>query len=367
MTLPRPRRWAVPFVAAAVWFAIVPAAPAAASGTCVVAPQAAGAAALVPGAAVGRDAAFNDADPDAATAPLRSIRYPDEAAMWSRLRVDERAVVEAAEVSNDSGAYPFAARARSDRGVSDSIVRLFCGLFDRRPDPFELEYWADRYWNGLPLVTIAEAFTTSAEFIARYGMPDDQALAAVLYRDVLGRAPEPGTLETFAEKIRAGSLRRGDLIVTFTESPEYVAATATATPIKPPLPYPDDVGSGRRILYTDSGQRIWLIDDTGELVKTHQVSGRRGVPGVGRYRVYSKSRHAWAPYDGITMEYMVRFARGEWPYGFHSIPIWPDKRPLQTKEQLGTHRSGGCVRQDFDDAKFVFDWADIGTRVIVIP
>jgi lipoprotein-anchoring transpeptidase ErfK/SrfK len=65
------------------------------------------------------------------------------------------------------------------------------------------------------------------------------------------------------------------------------------------------------------------------------------------------------------MEYMVRFARGEWPYGFHSIPIHPDDTPLQTPAQLGTHRSGGCVRQLWDDAKTVFEWATVGTRVIV--
>jgi lipoprotein-anchoring transpeptidase ErfK/SrfK len=113
------------------------------------------------------------------------------------------------------------------------------------------------------------------------------------------------------------------------------------------------------------GQRVWLIEETGELYNTHQVSGRRGIPSLGRYNIYSMSRYAWAPHDGITMEYMVRFARGEWPYGFHSIPIHPDDTPLQTPAQLGTHRSGGCVRQLWDDAKTVFEWATIGTRVIV--
>ena len=154
------------------------------------------------------------------------------------------------------------------------------------------------------------------------------------------------------------------MIVQFTESGEYVRRTATASPEKPILPYPE-LGSGRRIIYSNQGQRVWLIDATGELHKTHQVSGRRGIPSAGRYRIYSMSRFAWAPYDGITMEYMVRFARGEWPYGFHSIPVWPGDDPLQTPAQLGTHRSGGCVRQLWDDAAAVFDWSTIGTRVIV--
>ena len=172
--------------------------------------------------------------------------------------------------------------------------------------------------------------------------------------------------DPFVEMLRTGDMTRGSLVVAFTDSPEYVATTGTAQPDKPPLPYPA-VGSGRRIIYANREARVWFIEETGELAKTHQVSGRRGVPTPDRYNVYSKSRYAWAPYDGITMEYMVRFAREEWPYGFHSIPINPDNSPLQTKEQLGTLRSGGCVRQDFDDAEFTFGWANVGTRVIMIP
>ncbi|HHC08587.1 MAG TPA: hypothetical protein ENK55_07705 [Actinobacteria bacterium] len=309
-----------------------------------------------------RDAAFDPDDPDAASAPLRSIRYPGEAAIWRGVAAELPETVEPSPRLLGAAA----ARPRPDPAVSDSIVRLFCALFDRRPDDFELTYWVARYRAGLPLVTIAEAFVGADEYLARRGSDAVEDVVAGLYLDALGRTPPPDAVAALARRVRDGETSLGSVIVSFTESPTYVARTATASPRKPPLPYPA-VGSGKRILYSDSEQRVWLVSDTGELVKTHLVSGRRGVPGVGRYRVYSKSRYAWAPYDGITMEYMVRFARGEWPYGFHSIPIYPDRRPLQTKAQLGTHRSGGCVRQDWEDAEFLFRWAEIGTRVIVVP
>jgi hypothetical protein len=263
-------------------------------------------------------------------------------------------------------AFAFTGPERQDRAVSDSIVRLYCGLFDRTPTSFELEYWAGRYWNGLPLVTIAEAFTHATEFVDRFGVLGDAALVNVLYRDVLGRRPGVGGTDPILAKLASGEMHRGEVVVQFTESAEYVRLTGTVPPEKPALPYPD-VGSGRRIVLSESEQRVWLIEGTGELAKTHQVSGRRGVPGVGRYNVYSMSRYAWAPYDDITMEFMVRFARGEWPYGFHSIPVWPDESPLQTPAQLGTHRSGGCIRQLWDDAEAVYEWAEIGDRVILIP
>jgi hypothetical protein len=323
---------------------------------------------LTPRASVGEDPAFNRDDPDAEESPLELIRFPDEVALWQA--VDPTGVSDRYAVGRDLGVTPSAAFAftgpeRGDRGVSDSIVRLYCALFDRAPDPFELEYWSSRYWSGLPLVTIAEAFTHAEEFVERHGFVDPRALVGILYRDVLGRQPGPGT-EPLVDRLISGEWHAGQVIAQVTASGEYVRMTGTTRPVKPTLPYPD-IGSGRRIILSDSGQRVWLVEGTGELAKTHQVSGRRGVPGVGRYNVYSMSRYAWAPYDGITMEFMVRFARGEWPYGFHSIPVWPDEDPLQTPAQLGTHRSGGCVRQLWDDAAAVFEWAEVGDRVIVIP
>jgi len=322
---------------------------------------------LTPGHVPAADPAIVEGDPDAESMPMAAIRFPDEASLWASVGtrgVDLAVAVDSTDAS--IGSLTGLGPERTDREISDSIVRLYCGLLGREPDALEVEYWARRYWNGLPLVTIADAFTTSREFLDRFGDPADEALVTILYRTVLAREPSAGGVEAFVEMLQSGEMTRGSLVVAFTDSPEFVAATGTVEPEKPPLPYPG-VGSGRRVIYANREARVWLVEATGELAKTHQVSGRRGVPNPGRYNVYSKSRYAWAPYDGITMEYMVRFAREEWPYGFHSIPIHSDSSPLQTKEQLGTLRSGGCVRQDFDDAKFTFGWAEVGTRVIMLP
>jgi hypothetical protein len=323
--------------------------------------------ALIPGTMPAPDPAIIEDDPDAESMPMVIPRYPDETGLWadSGTRGTDL-VIAASTVDTPIGTPTGLGPQRADPEISDSIVRLYCGLFGREADGLEVEYWARRYWNGLPLASIAEAFTTSREFIERHGDPSDEALITILYRSILGREPGAGGVEPFLEMLHSAELTRGSLVVAFTDSPEYVAATGTAKPEKPPLPYPA-VGSGRRIIYANREARVWFIEETGELTKTHQVSGRRGVPTPDRYNVYSKSRYAWAPHDDITMEYMVRFAREEWPYGFHSIPINPDNSPLQTKEQLGTLRSGGCVRQDFDDAEFTFEWADVGTRVIMLP
>ncbi len=142
-------------------------------------------------------------------------------------------------------------------------------------------------------------------------------------------------------------------------------------PPAPPPPYPD-VGSGKRIIYSNSQQRIWLIDENERLVDTYLVSGRKGIPLNGTYSVFSKSVQAYAPYGGITMKHMVRFVRpgtfgNKWSYGFHAIPRYPNGRPMQTEDELGTFRSGGCVRQADAKAAWLFEWADLGTTVHAIP
>ena len=132
-------------------------------------------------------------------------------------------------------------------------------------------------------------------------------------------------------------------------------------------PVPANSGSGRRIVYSNSGQRLWLIEADGSVFDSYLVSDRYMVPSPGEYAVFSKSRYAFAGHDGITMDYMVRFARGaRLAIGFHAIPKYGDGRPMQTVEQLGTYRSSGCVRQHRDKALQLYNWAPVGTTVIVL-
>ena len=53
---------------------------------------------------------------------------------------------------------------------------------------------------------------------------------------------------------------------------------------RPFLPYPD-VGHGKRIIYANDEQRVWLVDENNELVDTYLVSGREDVPRPGTYEI----------------------------------------------------------------------------------
>jgi hypothetical protein len=133
-------------------------------------------------------------------------------------------------------------------------------------------------------------------------------------------------------------------------------------------PVPSDSGAGRRIVYSNSDQRVWLVEADGTVSDTYLVSGKQGVPAPGTYEVFSKSEAAFAGHDDITMSHMVRFAHGtNLPIGFHAIPNDGNGRPLQKEEELGEFHSAGCVRQSPGHAAHLFAWADIGTAVVVLP
>ena len=53
--------------------------------------------------------------------------------------------------------------------------------------------------------------------------------------------------------------------------------------------------------------------------------------------------------------------------GFHGIPIHvEDGSAYMTEDELGQRLSGGCQRQANLDADFTWDFADIGTPVVVL-
>jgi lipoprotein-anchoring transpeptidase ErfK/SrfK len=130
---------------------------------------------------------------------------------------------------------------------------------------------------------------------------------------------------------------------------------------------PQGSGTGRRIVFSESQQRVWLVGGDGKVDRTYLVSGSKyDNLDPGSYRVQSKQRHATAFDSSGTMEYFVRFATGfSEPIGFHSVPVDRSGKLEQTKAQLGTPLSAGCVRQWRDDAVALWSFAPVGTKVVV--
>ena len=122
-------------------------------------------------------------------------------------------------------------------------------------------------------------------------------------------------------------------------------------------------------MYERAGQRVWAIDENDDVVRSYLVSGSQFAnerPGV--HTVYSKSEVASGWNLEADLPYMVRYQKTDrGNIGFHEIPIHvADGTTYQTADQLGERLSGGCQRQHPLDALFMWNFADVGTTVVVI-
>jgi lipoprotein-anchoring transpeptidase ErfK/SrfK len=134
-----------------------------------------------------------------------------------------------------------------------------------------------------------------------------------------------------------------------------------------PEALPAGTGNGRRIVFSEEAQRVWLVRENGSVRRTYLVSGSvEDNLDPGRYTVYSRSRWAVGVDDSGVMEFFVRFAHGQHAaIGFHTIPTKLGTA-LQTRAQLGTPQSHGCIRQAKADAVSLWNFAPEGTPVVVI-
>ena len=151
------------------------------------------------------------------------------------------------------------------------------------------------------------------------------------------------------------------------------STTTTTLPPGPDYSLPANSGTGRRVVYSKSLQKVWVVDGNNRLIKEHRISGnlRHCEPYPGEYRVFSRSKYTHSLQNPrIQWMYMVRFAKGcdGGNIGFHEIPTDTSTGyKLQSVSQLGTPLSGGCVRQAVSDAVWMWNWAYVGTKVVVLP
>jgi lipoprotein-anchoring transpeptidase ErfK/SrfK len=147
------------------------------------------------------------------------------------------------------------------------------------------------------------------------------------------------------------------------------AQPASGTETADETALPAGSGTGRRAVFDQSMQRVWIVDASGKVERTYPVSGSdENNLRPGTYHVYSKSRWAVGIDDSGVMQYFVRFAHGTdngASIGFHSIPT-KNGKPLQTVAQLGERLSHGCIRQKTSDAIAMWNFASVGTKVVVV-
>jgi LysM repeat protein len=165
---------------------------------------------------------------------------------------------------------------------------------------------------------------------------------------------------TTAEIVRLNRLGNPNLI--FTGQRLQIAGNGDTAGGEPAQP------ASKRIVVDKSDQRAYVYEG-GELLWTFVVS--TGMPGSdtweGTFAVRSKIPNAYAQLWSLQMPYWLGFYHtGYLENGFHALPIMPSGTVLWDG-YLGTPVSYGCVILSYPDAKTLYEWAEIGTEVIVQP
>ena len=169
---------------------------------------------------------------------------------------------------------------------------------------------------------------------------------------------------TSAVEASSGSSDATSSTTSTTIAPQLISTVLVEVP-----PVPAKSGAGRRIVYANRQQRVWVINAENEVIRSFLVSGMLGQPGKGTFAVFSKSPSSYSPeFAGVTFRYMTRFAIGRngGNVGFHEIPTRNGK-VMQTVNELGTFKGSGCLRSSTQDARFIYQWATLGTKVVVVP
>jgi lipoprotein-anchoring transpeptidase ErfK/SrfK len=147
-----------------------------------------------------------------------------------------------------------------------------------------------------------------------------------------------------------------------------IAGTELIIPAKDEL-LPLPIVANKRIIISISKQRLWAYEN-GELLGKHLIS--TGIdksptqPGI--FQVQSHSRNAYASVWDLHMPNFIGIYEA-WPgfmNGIHGLPTLSSGTRLW-ENVLGEPASFGCIILDLDTSEWLYDWADEGVIVEIVP
>ena len=111
--------------------------------------------------------------------------------------------------------------------------------------------------------------------------------------------------------------------------------------------------------------QVMTIFENGKVLDAYLISsGKRGMETPrGQTKIYNKYPRAFSRSYGLFMPYWMAIA-ADGSRGIHELPEWPNGYK-EGANHLGIPVSHGCVRLGVGPAKFVYDWVQIGTPVVI--
>ncbi|WP_338896519.1 hypothetical protein WBG99_13220 [Streptomyces sp. TG1A-60] len=122
---------------------------------------------------------------------------------------------------------------------------------------------------------------------------------------------------------------------------------------------PDGSGTGERVVYSLDEDRVWLVGANEKITRTFEVTPSTVDPAPATYTVTSRSA-AVTGSDGAPVEHVVRFATVDGVAVGFSAAV-DGSTPLPDP----TAKTGG-IRESRKDGKAMWEFAGIGTKVVVV-
>jgi lipoprotein-anchoring transpeptidase ErfK/SrfK len=147
----------------------------------------------------------------------------------------------------------------------------------------------------------------------------------------------------------------------------WLLRPATPTPVPTPTPTPDP--NPQRIVVDISEQQMYVYEGDNLLWKWVVSTGEPGRDtAVGQFKIQSKIEKAYASIWNLDMPYWLGiYWSGPIEDGIHALPIQRATGVKLWEGLLGKRVSYGCIILSDENARTLYDWAKMGTPVIVQP
>lgn len=141
-------------------------------------------------------------------------------------------------------------------------------------------------------------------------------------------------------------------------TPPRKSAPAKPTPRTYPLPLHS--GVGKRVVYSISAKRVWLVDNGNKVVRTYPVVAGNVVPSKGLHHVFFR-RAAGTGGDGKQVEHTVLFAMTHGTnIGFSAAIDGSLTKPDPAKPNA-------AIRATRADTAVLWQFATVGSAIDVMP
>ncbi|MFJ9414733.1 L,D-transpeptidase [Streptomyces sp. NPDC101227] len=128
-----------------------------------------------------------------------------------------------------------------------------------------------------------------------------------------------------------------------------------------PAAVPAASGTGKRVVYSLGAKRVWLVDAQGKALRTYKVAPSTVSPVAGAYQVTQRSVSLTGS-DGLAIEHVVLFGSVNGVVvGFSAAVDGSTPKP-----NPGATKKTGGIRESRGDGKAMWDFALVGTKVVVV-